>query len=707
MGFPFVPLLILLLIFDPFLLPSVSSLSAEGLSLLKFRDSISHDPENSMSNWNSSSQNPCSWNGVTCEDGEVVSLSIPKKSLLGPLHPSLGSLPFLRHINLRNNKLFGALPHEIFSPRGLQSLVLFGNNFTGSIPVEVGALSFLQVLDLSQNSFSGSLPNSFTNLKRLKTLYLSHNNFSSSLPIGFGSSLLSLEELNLSFNKFNGSIPGDIGNLSNLHGTADFSHNLFSGSIPESFGHLPEKVYIDLSYNNLTGPIPQSGALENRGPTAFIGNPGLCGPPLKNSCSFGLPSTDPFLPKDNFTTPPSINYDGAIGRRSGLTRREIAAIVVSDVVGICMIALVFFYCYCRAMGMKMKQDSSSSEKVSKVKKECMCFRRDESETVSENVEHLDLVPLDARVSFSLEELLKASAFVLGKSGIGIVYKVVLDDGLTFAVRRLGEGGLQRFSEFKNEVEAIGKVKHPNIVGLRAYYWSVEEKLLVYDYIPNGKLSAAIHGRGSMASQPLTWEMRLKIIRGIAKGLTFLHEFSPKKYVHGDLKPGNILLGQNIEPYISDFGLGRLANMAGSFPLLHSNRMTSDKHHKELSDISASPLISSSSCYQAPEALKILKPSQKWDVYSYGVILLELISGRSPVVLLETSEMDLVQWVQFCIEDKKPLSDVLDPFLAHEPDRDDEIVAVLKIALACVQTNPERRPSMRMIVDALNRISNTS
>ena len=211
--------------------------------------------------------------------------------------------------------------------------------------------------------------------------------------------------------------------------------------------------------------------------------------------------------------------------------------------------------------------------------------------------------------------------------------------------------------------------------------------------------------GSVEFQPLSWDMRLKIMRGIAKGLTYLHEVSPKKYVHGDLKPNNILLGLKMEPYISDFGVGHLANIAGGSPLLQSNRMASDKPQ---SDVAVSPMFSIASCYQAPEALKTLKPSQKWDVYSYGVILLELISGRFPVVLMETSEMDLVRWVQFCIEEKKPLSDVLDPFLSHELDtKEDEIIAVLKIALACVQGNPERRPSMRNVIETLDKLINAS
>uniref|UniRef100_J3L0G8 Protein kinase domain-containing protein n=2 Tax=Oryza brachyantha TaxID=4533 RepID=J3L0G8_ORYBR len=418
-----------------------------------------------------------------------------------------------------------------------------------------------------------------------------------------------------------------------------------------------------------------------------------------------MPSSNPFVPKDGGSGAPAA--PGA-GKNKGLGKVAIVAIVLSDVVGILIIALVFFYCYWRAVSSKENgQGGVAGSKGSRCGKDCGCFSRDESASPSEHAEQYDLVPLDQQVRFDLDELLKASAFVLGKSGIGIVYKVVLKDGLTMAVRRLGEGGLQRFKEFQTEVEAIGKVRHPHIVTLRAYYWSYDEKLLIYDYIPSGSLSAAIHGKpGTMTFTPLPWDARLKIMQGVAKGLSFLHEFSPKKYVHGDLRPNNVLLGSNMEPYISDFGLGRLANIAGGSPFTQSDHAGIEKAQSQQSDASVSPLVSKGQCYQAPEALKTLKPSQKWDVYSYGVILLEMISGRSPVVLLETMQMDLVQWVQFCIEEKKPSADVLDPSLARDSEREDEMIAALKVALACVQANPERRPSMRHVAETLDRLNSS-
>ena len=472
----------------------MNSLNNEGIALLSLKQSIKQDPAGFMSNWSSSDENPCSWNGITCMKQRVISLRFPRRKLYGFLPSSLGSLSVLRHVNLRGNKLFGSLPKELLEAQGLQSLILSGNSFSGSVPHEIGKLRYLQYLDLSQNFFNGSLPATIVQCKRLKNLVLSHNNFTGPLPDRFGTDLISLVKLDLSFNYFNGSIPSDMGKLSNLQETVDLSHNHFSGLIPASLGNLPEKVYIDLSSNKLSGPIPQNGALMNRGPTAFIDNPDLCGPPLKNPCppdSHGpiSPSSLPFLPENS---PPQDDYSDS---GKGWSKRATIAIIVGNVIGICLLGLLFSYCYSRISAGNQNKDENGYglDKGGKESRECLCFRKDKSETLSEHVEQCDLVPLDTQLAFDLDELLKASAFVLGKSGIGIVYKVVLEDGLTLAVRRLGEGGSQRFKEFQTEVGAIGKLRHPNIVTLRAYYWSVDEKLLIYDYIPNGSLANAIHG----------------------------------------------------------------------------------------------------------------------------------------------------------------------------------------------------------------------
>ncbi|KAL9224531.1 hypothetical protein vseg_000556 [Gypsophila vaccaria] len=620
-------------------------LNEEVTALIQLKNSITNDPTNSLTNWNTSDPTPCSWTGVTCKNSRVISLSIPKKKLRGSLPNSLPTLRNLRHLNLRSNFLSGPIPHSIVKCSKLMSLVL------------------------------------------------SHNNLSGPIPSGLGKGMVSLQKFDVSFNNLSGPIPGDLGDLTGLQGTCDLSHNLLSGTLPPTLGELPEKVYIDVSFNNLSGPIPQSGGLINRGPTAFMGNPALCGPPLRLPCPAAQHQ------HQHQQQQPRGNGKG-ISRRTAV----VAIVVVSDVVGICAIGWLVSCCCTRVWGYSYsyrgKGDGDDEED-------------EEEQEEEENVEQYDLVALDEGVGFDLEELLKASAFVLGKSGIGIVYKVVLEDGLmtTLAVRRLGEGGSQRFKEFQTEVEAIGKLRHPNVVTLRAYYWSLHEKLLIYDYVPNGTLATALHGKPGMLSfTPLSWSHRFRIMKGVARGLVYLHEFSPKKYVHGDLNPSNILLAGNMEPKIADFGLGRLANIAGGSPTLQSARMTSEKAQQKQTTTSAPSEVGSVSIasvvsyYQAPESLKAVKPSQKWDVYSYGVILLEMISGRPSLVQVANMEMDLVQWMQRCIEEKKPLVDVLDPELVQEADKEDEIIAVLKIAMACVHSTPEKRPTIRNIYDTLDRVS---
>lgn len=704
---------------------NVLSINKDGVALIAFKTAIVEDPDNALGNWNASDESPCTWSGVTCsqiggtneKEGRVVGLNIPRRHLVGIIPSVLGSLLFLRRLNLRHNAFNGSLPLELFQLGNLQTLILNGNYLGGPLPQQVGKLRYLEVLDLSQNSFAGAIPSSINNCNRFRKLLLNSNNFTGSIPRGIGNSLTFLQQLDLSYNLLNGSIPPDLGNLSHLQGTLKLSNNFLSGSVPASLGNLPEKVSIDLTYNSLSGAIPENGALANQGPTAFVGNPGLCGLPLRKPCPSSPPTSTGIPNLPNLTPSHTTPSTKTVNKTKTLSKGAILAIVIGDVLGLALISLVLLCCYWRATSRQDREAAKEESSSGGRGLGWLCLRRKEgSEAYSENVEQLDLVALDGHVSYDLDELLRASAFVLGKSSVGILYKVVLEDGLTLAVRRLGEGGSQRFKDFQVEVEAIGRVRHPNIVTLRAYYWSIEEKLLIYDYIPNGTLANALHGKSAVTS-PLLWAARLKIAKGVAKGLSHIHECSPKKYLHGDVKPTNVLLGLNMEPYVADFGLGRIACISGA---LSTRRYAmggvghpESKWALEMQSGSVLPpvamaaqgiLMSPGSSYQAPEAPKILKPTQKWDVYSFGVILLELLSGKSPTVeVASSSEMDLVRWVQVCIEQKKPLPDVLDPILVEELHREDEILGVLKIALSCVQGSPERRPSMKHVAELLDKV----
>lgn len=193
--------------------------------------------------------------------------------------------------------------------------------------------------------------------------------------------------------------------------------------------------------------------------------------------------------------------------------------------------------------------------------------------------------------------------------------------------------------------------------------------------------------GSVSCKQLTWQVRLKVLKGIAKGLVYIHEFSPKKYVHGRINSSNILLGPNLEPKISGFGLWRVVNM--------SSEIRSD----QISPVETrSPIVSRESYYQAPEASKMSKPSQKWDVYSFGLLVLEMVTGKSPVL-----QTDLVMWVESASEGNKPVWYVLDPVLGRDRDLEDSVVQVIEIGMACVQKNPDKRPLMKNVLESFEKI----
>lgn len=660
--------------------------NSEAQLLLQFKNGIQFDPHGMMANWNANDESPCAWNGVSCSsDGNVVSLGIPRAQLQGSLPSQLGGLSHLRHLNLHDNLLHSNIPSDLFNASQLQSLFLFSNNLSGDLPQQIGKLTQLQYLDLSHNSLTGNIPNTISNCTRLHSLRLSQSYFSGPIPQDIGSSLLSLRELDLSGNLLSNSIPASLGELHSLLGTLNLSHNQLSGPIPESLGSLPLNVSMDFSNNNLSGPIPRNGALARQGRTAFLGNNGLCGDPLQNLCS-----RSPILP----VTPSS----SASGSKS-LSRGAIVAISIGDAAGIAFVGLVLLYCYWRRSPNETPKPSSSSASPGGASGGVWLCTKNVSEG-SPNFIQGHLMPLDDQVSFDLDELLRASAYVLGKSGVGIVYKVLLSDLLTVAVRRLGEGGSQRFKEFQAEVETIGRIRHPNIVSLRAYYWATDEKLLVYDFIPNGSMVSALHGQSLVSSEPLKWSSRLKIARGTARGLAYIHEWNSKKCVHGDIKPSNILLDLDMEPYVADFGLSRLLSIAGSGVPTQPTKQESSQ--SSTSTLGPYPAVSPDSYYRPPESARNNKPTQKWDVYSYGMIVLELLTGKSHVEFA-SSDVDLAEWIKAAIENGKPLLQIIDASLVDEIHRADQMLELFKIALSCVGSVPDRRPSMTQVTDSLDRI----
>ena len=272
----------------------------------------------------------------------------------------------------------------------------------------------------------------------------------------------------------------------------NLSNNLLSGAIPPSLANL-RRVPIDLSNNQLSGPIPSDSYFQSQGPPAYIGNAALCGSPLQIACA-SSPSPSPS------EVAASVETGTYSSKKRSLSRAALVGIAVGcAITGFLLMATVAVYYVMRTLQFCKKNlslqrpgrgDSRSSLRG------CLCLWRESAYrmSVQDDDDEVDLVHLSGVFSFSLEELLRASAYMLGKSAVGIVYKAVLDEGTVVVVRRLGEGGKQKQKEFVAEAKSIAQVRHPNVVTLHSYSWTADEKLLVYDYLPNGSLETALHGK---------------------------------------------------------------------------------------------------------------------------------------------------------------------------------------------------------------------
>ncbi|KDP37363.1 hypothetical protein JCGZ_06817 [Jatropha curcas] len=641
------PFLLLLLLF---ITPFSFSLTTDGLALLALKAAITTDPTQVLASWADSDLTPCHWHGVTCINHRVISLILPNRS------------------------------------------------FTGYLPSELGLLDSLTRLTLSHNNFSKIIPSNLFNATSLRSLDLSHNSLSGPIPAEI-KSLKALTHLDLSSNFLNGSLPEFLVEIESLTGTLNLSYNSFSGEIPESYGKLPVMVSLDLRHNNLTGKVPLVGSLVSQGPTAFAGNPGLCGFPLRTPCPEAINATssetleNPENPKDSNPSFAAESDDKQKEKNGSVTVPLISG--VSVVIGAVSISVWLF---------RKKWGSAEKGKMGK------------EENIGNNVDCIEegqkgkFAIIDEGFNLELEDLLRASAYVVGKSRNGIVYKVVVGERgsgavvpTVVAVRRLNEGDATwRFKEFESEVEAIGRLHHPNIVRLRAYYYANDEKLLISDFIRNGSLYTALHGGPSNTSPPLSWTARLKIAQGTARGLMYIHEYSPRKYVHGNLKSTKILLDDELQPYISSFGLVRLVSGTSKFTTAASKKQYLNQ--TIVTSAIGSKISTPSNFYLAPEARAFSsKFSQKCDVYSFGIILMELLTGQLPDAGPENDGKGLESLVRKVFREERPLSEIIDPALLSEVYAKKQVIAMFHIALNCTELDSEVRPRMRMVSESLDRI----
>ncbi|KAJ6415086.1 hypothetical protein OIU84_003979 [Salix udensis] len=346
-----------------------------------------------------------------------------------------------------------------------------GVGFHGPIPPNtLSRLSALQVLSLRSNGISGEFPFDFSNLKNLSFLYLQYNNLSGSLPFDF-SVWPNLTIVNLSNNRFNGSIPYSFSNLSHL-AALNLANNSFSGEVPDF--NLTNLQQINLSNNNLTGSIPRS--LRRFPNSMFSGNniPFETFPP--HASPVITPSATPY--------PKSKNSRG-LGEKASL-----GIIAAACVLGIVAFVFLIVTCCSRKKGEdefsgKLQKGGMSPEKVVS-----------RSQDANNRLTFFE----GCNYAFDLEDLLRASAEVLGKGAFGMAYKAILEDATTVVVKRLKEVSVGK-RDFEQQMEVVGSIRHENVVELKAYYYSKDEKLMVYDYYSKGSVASMLHGPRSRAKRP--------------------------------------------------------------------------------------------------------------------------------------------------------------------------------------------------------------
>ncbi|XP_039026679.1 G-type lectin S-receptor-like serine/threonine-protein kinase SD1-1 [Hibiscus syriacus] len=337
------------------------------------------------------------------------------------------------------------------------------------------------------------------------------------------------------------------------------------------------------------------------------------------------------------------------------------AIILTTVLG-AFFGFLIVACYIRRSRRKLTdevEDNNLSDKENKDEHEDMELAVFEFGTIAQ-----------ATDSFSFR-------YKLGEGGFGPVYKGTLPNGQEIAVKRLSKSSGQGLKEFKNEVKLIAKLQHRNLVRLLGCCIQGVERMLVYEYMPNTSLDAFIFGQKH--SEVLTWSKRFEIICGIARGLLYLHQDSRLRIIHRDLKASNVLLDSEMNPKISDFGMARA--FGGDQTEANTNRVVGTYG------------------YMAPEYATDGLFSVKSDVFSFGILLLEIISGRKNRGFYHADQSgNLIEHAWILWKEGKPL-DVADDFLVGTGDLS-ELLRCINISLLCVQQHPEERPSMSSVVHML-------
>ncbi|CAL5079259.1 unnamed protein product [Urochloa decumbens] len=431
----------------------------------------------------------------------------------GSLPSELSSLVSLVELSLHTNNLTGTIPPELGNLGNMYLLNLSRNQFSGQIPPELGRMKKMQFLDISNNKLSGSIPQELGSCTNLQCLMLDHNQLSGSLPMSIGN-LGNLQiVLDLSGNKLAGELPAQLGNLGMLE-FLNLSHNQFNGSIPSSFATMTSLSTLDVSYNDLEGPLPEGRLFLKSSVAWFLHNKGLCG-----NIS-GLPTCFPT---------PIVGYHK--------TRTNSFVLVISIPVCSIVILIVFIV-------------------VIFVHKR----KRPQKTMATDTRDVLSVWNFDGKLAF--EDISRATEnfsdkYIIGSGGYGTVYKAQLQEDRLVAVKRLHQTEEETSDEkrFLSEVEVLTKIRHRSIVKLYGFCSHPRYKFLVYDYIERGNLHGILENE-ELANE-LDWQKRVAIARDVARAIYYLHHECNPPIIHRDITSNNILLDADFKAFVSDFGIARI------------------------------------------------------------------------------------------------------------------------------------------------------
>ncbi|KAL5985793.1 hypothetical protein ACLOJK_027780 [Asimina triloba] len=587
---------------------------------------------------------------------EILAMGKNKHSQQIPV--SLGNATQLIALYLEGNRFNGSVPLSFGGLRHLQILNLSGNCLSGTIPKQVLSLSSLSVfLDLSGNSFTGKLPSEIGSLNQLASLNVSSNKLSGEIPTSLGD-CRSLVELSMEDNSFQGTIPHSLSNLGGIE-RLDLSNNNFSGEIPPYLGMLPSLQYLNLSFNSLEGQLPTDGVFKNASMISVQGNRDVC-------------VVVPVLPL------PSCSIHALKHKGKSLQLKVLTPVIGGSVL------LALLIC-------------SSAILVSWIRQS-----RKKSPTS---------VPfLGQMLKLSYSDLLQAtdrfsSVNLLGRGSFGSVYRGVLNDGdMAVAIKVLDHHDRHGLKTFLAECQAMVNIRHQNLVKVITACSSIDFKgndfkALVLEYMPNGSLEEWLHpddnGQNDLVRNLILIE-RLGIAIDVASALEYLHHHGDVPIVHRDLKPGNVLLDNDMIAHVADFGFAKLLN---------GINCNSPKGQ-------TSSVMTGTVGYVAPEFGLDGKASTAGDVYSYGILLLEMFTGCRPTDSMFEDGLSLHQLVKMALPER--VMEIVDPLIllddgvyeSNEEMRgriEECLVSILEIGVACSVVLPSARMKMVDVVVALKVI----